>query len=132
MSNQEKKYLRFPLYRRVQHWVMVVSFISLGFTGLIQKFNGSAFSEFLFNVLGGVEPTRIIHRISAIGLALVTIGHLGDFLYNWYVKRGRLLMLPDKDDVLNAWNLFLFNLGIKKNLQSKAFSLLKRSSNTGL
>ena len=39
MSNQEKKYLRFPLYRRVQHWVMVVSFITLGFTGLIQKFN---------------------------------------------------------------------------------------------
>ena len=120
MSNQEK-FLRFPLYRRVQHWVMVVSFITLGFTGLIQKFNGSVFSEFLFNVLGGVEPTRIIHRISAIGLALVTIGHLGDFLYNWYVKRGRLLMLPDKDDVHNAWNLFLFNLGIKKEAPKQGF-----------
>ena len=72
-------------------------------------------------MLGGVEPTRIIHRISAIGLALVTIGHLGDFLYNWYVKRGRLLMLPDKDDLLNAWNLFLFNLGIKKESPKQGF-----------
>ena len=94
MSNQEKKYLRFPLYRRVQHWVMVTSFITLGFTGLIQKFNEAAFSEFLIKTLGGVEPTRIIHRVSAIALALVTIAHLGDFLYNWYVKRSRLSMLP--------------------------------------
>ncbi len=121
MSNQEKKYLRFPLYRRIQHWVMVVSFITLGFTGLIQRFNQAAFSEFLFKVLGGVESTRIIHRVAAIGLALVTIAHLGDFLYNWYVKRGRLLMLPGKEDVTNAWNLFLYNLGIKKESPKQGF-----------
>jgi formate dehydrogenase gamma subunit len=121
MSNQEKKYLRFPLYRRVQHWVMVVSFITLGFTGLIQKFSEVAFSEFVIRTLGGVEPTRIIHRVAGIMLALVTIGHIGDFLYNWYVKRARLSMLPDKDDIINAWKLFRYNLGLEKDAPKQGF-----------
>lgn len=121
MSNQEKKYLRFPLYRRVQHWVMVVSFITLGFTGLIQKFNEFAFSEFALKTLGGVEPTRIIHRVAGATLALVTVVHLGDFLYNWYVRRVRLSMLPDKDDVINAWKLFRYNIGLEKKSPKQGF-----------
>jgi formate dehydrogenase gamma subunit len=121
MSNQEKQYLRFPLYRRVQHWVMVISFITLGLTGLIQKFNQALFSEFMLKALGGVEPTRIIHRVAAIALALVTIAHLGDFLYNWYVKRARLSMLPGKEDAVNAWKLLLHNIGIEKEAPKQGF-----------
>jgi formate dehydrogenase gamma subunit len=121
MSDQEKRYLRFPLYRRIEHWVMVTAFITLGLTGLIQKYNETAFSRFVFEVLGGVEPTRIIHRVAAIALALVTIAHLGDFLYNWYVRRARLSMLPDKDDAVNAWKLFLHNLGFEKEAPKQGF-----------
>jgi formate dehydrogenase gamma subunit len=121
MSNQQKQYLRFPLYRRIEHWVMVTSFIILGFTGLIQKFNEATFSRYAFEVLGGIEPTRIIHRVAAVALVLVTIAHLGDFIYNWYVKRTRLSMLPEKQDAINAWKLLRFNLGLEKEAPKQGF-----------
>jgi len=121
MSNQEKKYLRFSLFRRFQHWVNSVSFITLGFTGLIQKFNQAPISLFFLEQLGGIEVVRIIHRVSAVTLALITIVHLGDALYTWYVNRKPLSMLPGKEDVTNAWGLFLFNLGIRKEQPKQGF-----------
>jgi cytochrome b subunit of formate dehydrogenase len=100
---------------------MVTSFFTLAFTGLIQKFNDTAFSRFAFEVLGGIEPTRIIHRVAASALVLVAIAHVGDFIYNWYVKRARLSMLPDKQDVINAWKLLRFNLGLEKEAPKQGF-----------
>ena len=122
MSNQqEKQYLRFSLFRRWQHWINTVSFLTLGFTGLIQKFNQAPISLFFLERLGGIEAVRIIHRVSAVVLALITIVHIGDAFYSWYVKRKPLSMLPGKEDVTNAWGLLLYNLGIRKDKPKQGF-----------
>jgi formate dehydrogenase gamma subunit len=121
MSNKQKQYLRFSVFRRVQHWVNTVSFLTLGLTGLIQKFNGNAFSLFMLDALGGIESVRIIHRISAIVLVLITIVHIGDAFYSWYVDRKPLSMLPGKDDITNAWGILLYNLGFRKDKPKQGF-----------
>ena len=64
MTKQNKQYLRFSGFRRFQHWINTVSFLTLGFTGLIQKFNQAPFSLFFLEQLGGIEMVRIIHRVS--------------------------------------------------------------------
>lgn len=121
MSDQKKRYLRFPVFRRFQHWVNTVSFLTLGFTGLIQKFNQAPISLFFLERLGGIEVVRIIHRVSAIVLALITIVHLGDAFYSWYVKRKPGSILPGKEDLTNAWGLLLYNLGIRKDKPKQGF-----------
>ncbi len=121
MSNQEKKYLRFSAFRRFQHWVNTVSFLTLALTGLIQKFNQAPISLFFLEALGGIEVVRIIHRISAVVLILIAVVHVGDAFYSWYVKRKPLSMLPGKEDVTNAWGLFLYNLGIRKEKPKQGF-----------
>ena len=73
MTKQNKQYLRFSGFRRFQHWINTVSFLTLGFTGLIQKFNQAPFSLFFLEQLGGIESVRIIHRVSAIVLVLVSV-----------------------------------------------------------
>jgi len=57
----EKRYVRFELARRIEHAVLILSFTTLGLTGLIQKYASSGISEFLIRTLGGIESTRIIH-----------------------------------------------------------------------
>lgn len=121
MSNQEKKYMRFSAFRRFQHWVNTVSFLTLALTGLIQKFNQAPISLFLLEALGGIEVVRIIHRVSAIVLVLIAIVHFGDAFYSWYVKRKPLSILPGKEDVTNAWGLVLYNLGIRKEKPKQGF-----------
>jgi len=121
MSKQEQKFLRFSGFRRFQHWINTISFLTLGFTGLIQKYNQAPISLFFLDQLGGVETVRIIHRVSAVILVLITIVHFGDAFYSWYVKRKPLSMLPGKEDLTNAWGLLLYNLGIRKDKPKQGF-----------
>ncbi len=119
--SQQEKFLRFPLGRRIEHWLNVLSFTILAVTGLIQKFNTSPISEMMFSAFGGVETVRILHRIAAIILMLVTIYHFGGVLYGWYVKRVPLSMLPGKDDVIAAWKQLRYNLGFEKKSPKQGF-----------
>ncbi len=111
---EERKYLRFSLSDRLEHWVQMISFTVLGFTGLVQKFSGAEISVSLIALLGGIESVRIIHRIASIGLMLGTVYHFGAVGYKYYVKRTRITMLPTLKDVTNAWGIFRYNLGLQK------------------
>ena len=108
--NQSERYLRFPLARRIEHWVMVASFTILALTGLPQKFITWAVSETMIALLGGIEFVRIIHRVSAVVLMLITVYHLGAGIYQWIVVRKPLSMLPSLDDIKIAWSTLRYNL----------------------
>lgn len=119
--SQQEKFLRFPLYRRIEHWTMVISFVTLGVTGLVQRYSGNPISELVFTLLGGIESVRIIHRIASIVLMLVTIYHFGELFYGWFVKRGPLSMLPGKEDLVAAWKQLRYNLGFERSAPKQGF-----------
>lgn len=112
--SQENKYLRFSVSDRIEHWVQMASFATLGMTGLAQKFANSPISIWFIALLGGIEVLRIIHRIASIGLMLGTIYHVGSAGYKYYVQRSRIAMLPSLYDVRAALGIFLYNLKLKK------------------
>jgi len=112
--SKERKYLRFTISDRVEHWIQMASFATLGFTGLAQKFAAAPISIWLITLLGGIESVRVIHRIASLGLMFGAVYHLGVSGFKYYVKRKRITMLPNIKDVTNAWGFFLHNLGLKK------------------
>ena len=112
MSNTTTRtYRRFPLARRIEHWVMMLSFTTLALTGLPQKFPSSDISIAFVYVLGGIETLRTIHHTAAIVMMLGTAWHLLVFGYLAYVRRTRLTMLPSFQDAKDAWQAFLYNIG---------------------
>ena len=111
--SEDRKYIRFSLSDRIEHWIQMAGFAILGLTGLIQKFAGVQISQTIIALLGGIEAVRIIHRAATIALMVGVIYHLGTAGYKIFVKRTRLSMLPALDDVKAAWDSFLFNLGMK-------------------
>jgi cytochrome b subunit of formate dehydrogenase len=110
-----RMYERFPLARRIEHLVMMLSFITLGLTGLPQKFPGSPVSIFFVNVLGGIETLRSIHHVAAVVMMLGTAWHLLVFGYLAYVRRTRLSMLPSIQDMKDGWQALMYNLGFAKS-----------------
>jgi len=112
--SKEGKYLRFSISDRIEHWIQMASFATLGMTGLAQKFSISPVSIWFITFLGGIEIVRIIHRIASIGLMLGTIYHIGSAGYKYYVKRSRITMLPSLQDVSAAIGVFLNNLRLRK------------------
>ncbi len=107
-------YQRFGLLHRIEHWVFMSSFSILGLTGLLQRYAESPLSQALIHWLGGIETIRIIHRISATVMMIVTIYHIGAVIYRTYVQRKRMSMLPFLQDIRNAIQALIYNLGLRK------------------
>ncbi|MBI3158514.1 MAG: cytochrome b/b6 domain-containing protein [Chloroflexi bacterium] len=111
---EQQSYLRFSQTRRIEHWTLVGSFAVLTATGIPQKFSQFRVSEWLLWLMGGLEVARILHRVAAVVLVLLTIYHFGTLIYYWYVERGSPHILPELSDARNAWEQVRFNLGISK------------------
>lgn len=111
----ERKYLRFPLSYRIEHWVSMGSFTVLAITGLVQKFATAGVSITIVSLLGGIESVRVIHRAAAIVLMLEIVYHLGAVGYRTFVKRSRPVMIPQWLDVRNAWRTLLYYFGREKS-----------------
>ena len=79
-SNNKKKetrqFQRFTRLNRALHFFMILSFLSLAFTGLTLKFAYTGWAVILSHILGGFESARYIHRFSAIIMVSVFIIHL--------------------------------------------------------
>lgn len=110
-----ERYLRFTMSDRVEHWMQVITFVVLAFTGLIQKWPQAGFSEFSIDLLGGIETTRIIHRIFATLLLVAVVYHLYTAGVKIFVKRARRTMVPGPGDLKAAWHGLQFTLGLRKD-----------------
>ena len=106
-----RTYERFPLARRIEHWVMMLSFTILAITGLPQRFSSSPISIAFVSMLGGIEALRTIHHTAAIVMMLGTAWHLLMFGYLAYVRHTRLTMLPTLQDMKDGWQALMYNIG---------------------
>ena len=107
-------YPRFSKSDRVQHILMLTSFLVLTVTGLPQKFiylNDRRLDD-LIDLLGGIETVRLVHRYAATALMVVTVFHLLAVAHRVLVRRVSLSMLPRFQDVLDALQTVRYNLGL--------------------
>jgi cytochrome b subunit of formate dehydrogenase len=114
-TSETRKYTRFDPLQRVQHIVFLVSFTVLGLTGLTQKYPLAPFSLWYFNLVGGVEISRLIHRTSAIVMMIVSLVHVLDVLYRVLVLRNPINMIPWIDDLQHVIHDIQYYLGRKKH-----------------
>ena len=114
MNKVTQTYLRFPLARRIEHWVMMLSFTTLGLTGIPQKFSTSNISISVINALGGIEVLRTIHHTAAVVLLLGSAWHLLVMGYSVFVLRDKMSMLPSFQDAKDGLQALLYNIGFAK------------------
>ncbi|RJO66322.1 MAG: hypothetical protein C4523_12880 [Myxococcales bacterium] len=100
-----KHFVRFPLFYRRLHVVMILSFFGLALTGMTLKFAYTPWATFLSDLLGGTESTGWIHRVCAV----VTFGYMALHLWDvWRRYRGsgkslrQFLLGPDT--LLPKWS----------------------------
>ena len=102
---------RLTLNQRVQHWLLLTSFIALVLSGFALQYPDS----FLAWLLGGSEYLRrIIHRIAAVVMLVAGVYHL---VYLARVKEGRLWfkdMLVRGKDFTDVIGNFRYYLGVSQ------------------
>jgi len=110
----ETHVVRFDQHQRVQHVLMMSSFIVLALTGLPQKFGDLALSQWWVSTLGGLETVRWIHRSAGFVMLSDCLYHLCYLGYRMGVQRqlGPLRMVPGPKDLRDVLQTMLHFLGV--------------------
>lgn len=106
--------VRFRVGQRVEHLVLMTSFIMLSITGLAQKFYTAGWAQWLIFNMGGIEYTRLVHRAFALVFVLSTVYHFSYVIYGLLVRHARPTMLPTIKDVRDIMGAFGYSLGFAK------------------
>lgn len=113
-KEEERMYPRLNLNIRVQHVILMASTLILIITGLPIKFHESAWANFFFNAIGGLQVGRILHRVGAVGLIGIALYHL---LFLALSREGREIfreLLPRPKDIKDLWVMLNYLLGRKR------------------
>jgi formate dehydrogenase gamma subunit len=104
--------VRLTRNQRVQHWLLLTSFMALVLTGFALQYPDS----WLAWLLGSSEFwRRVIHRVAAIVMMLVGLYHLGYLAFTSDGRRWVVDMLPRWKDVTDVSQNFAYYLGFKVN-----------------
>ena len=110
-KRETRSIVRLSFNQRVQHWLLLTSFIVLVLSGFALQYPDS----WLASLLGGSEYLRrIVHRVAAVIMLIVGAYHLA---YLFISKEGRLWlkdMLVRRKDFKDAIGNFGFYLGATK------------------
>ncbi len=115
MPDGTRMFARFNRAEIIEHWVLLVSFSTLGLTGLLQRYAGVYIISLLINIVfGGIETLRVIHHLAAIIFILQSIYHGFKILYFWFVKREMGSMFPMFKDLTDMIGMIKYNAGLSK------------------
>ena len=106
-----RKFVRFTLNVRLQHIILFTSCIVLILTGLPIKFHNTAWAAFMFDLMGGIQTSALLHRIGAVGLIGVALYHS---LYLVVSAEGRwnfVNLIPGPKDLRDLRQMLKYFLG---------------------
>jgi cytochrome b subunit of formate dehydrogenase len=103
-ETQPQYYIKcFTSNQRITHLFVIVSFMSLALTGMMLKFSGMPWAQYIADLLGGVGVARIVHRIAAV----ITFGY---FIFHViYLLRIKRKMRFSWVKLLSSENSLMFN-----------------------
>ena len=111
---ETQTYERFPVWRRIEHIIMVLSFSTLGLTGIPQKYPSSTAGAAILQALGGIENLRYVHHTAAIVMMFGTAWHILVMGYSVFVMRDKMSMLPSLQDAKDGIQALFYNIGFVK------------------
>jgi predicted CXXCH cytochrome family protein len=107
---------RFNVFHRWMHFLVIVSFTTLVFTGMPLKYKDSAWSQWFMDLFGGVTAAGVYHRIAAIITVVYWTAEMIYMIVTVVQSRGKLLrgpnsMMPRRKDLQDLVGMFLWFFG---------------------
>ncbi|HET7214291.1 MAG TPA: cytochrome b/b6 domain-containing protein [Terriglobia bacterium] len=94
--------IRFSVWQRVEHALVILFFVILAMTGLSQEYFQMRWATWLIASLGGVEGVRWIHRTTGIAFTVLVVLHMSAALFKVTTGRARPSIVPTRKDFRDA------------------------------
>jgi cytochrome b subunit of formate dehydrogenase len=111
-EEEEEYFVRFSLNIRIQHLILAIGVIILIITGLPLKFHDTAWANLFFKIAGGIQTSRIAHRVGAFMLTVVGIYHLLWIIFSKEGRREFYYLLPRIKDFKDFFMNIKYFLGL--------------------
>jgi len=99
-------------FERIQHAVLVISFITLVWTGFALKYADQAWARPLLVMEGAHSMRSLIHRVAAAIFIAVSLTHVISLMVSRRLRTHWLEMLPNRNDPREMLANFAYNLGL--------------------
>jgi formate dehydrogenase subunit gamma len=130
MAAGERRYERFDQKYRVQHVLMVTSFVTCVVTGFPLKYPDWAWMNVIVRAMGGIEVCRVLHRVGAVIMTIDFVWHVIDVLRRYFKAKMRISqidILPWPKDFVQFFQNIGYYLGITdKRPQFARFSYMEK------
>lgn len=107
-----RQVVRFGRRSRLEHLLVMLTFILLLLTGLPQKFSDSSWALWLTQVFGGIDWVRTIHRATGVVFTVLCVMHLSVALFGVLSGRMDMNIVPDKSDFRAAIQNLKYYIGL--------------------
>ena len=106
---------RFTLHQRMEHLLVMTLFTMLVITGMPQKYPSAGFSGMVVRLLGGIDATRLVHRVCGFAFSFATVLHIALAAWGTLTRRiTRMTMVPGRRDLDDAIGTLKYYLGVSK------------------
>ncbi len=116
----DRSFVRLSFAQRLQHWLMVASFITLAATGLPMRFPAVRWLGAVYIPIGGLPAARTLHRIAALVMIADGVLHVVYLLVLLVRHRFRVMeawpMLPTVKDARDWWETSRYYFGRRSSL----------------
>ena len=114
LPDGERIFLRFPKSQRIEHQILILSFFTLSFSGLIQRYSQLEIANYVINqLLGGIYNVQFIHHVAATIFVAQSVFHFVKIIRMLLVDQELGYMWPSKKDFADFRDMILYNLGKK-------------------
>ena len=104
--------VRFSKKQRLEHFVVMTTFLLLALTGFPQKFYEAGAARFLVKIFGGLDGARLVHRVSGLLFAALTFFHLSAAILSTLQHKMEMTLVPDRQDFKDAVQQLRYYLGL--------------------
>ncbi len=119
-THGERTFVRLSLFQRIQHWLLLGSFLLLALTGLPMRFPEVQWLGLIYVTVGGLQVARIIHRAAAIVMIADGIVHAvyitALLVRNRFRVRAAWPMIPNAKDARDWWATTKYYFGFAEEL----------------
>jgi cytochrome b subunit of formate dehydrogenase len=98
MRGGRPELIRFTLWPRIEHLILMITFGVLALTGLLQTFDNLVPVRQFLLLLGGLEAVQQIHHLFGLILCGLAVFHTLNILDGFFVRRETGKLLPEKSD----------------------------------
>lgn len=102
---------RFPPIRRIEHLLVIATFVVLVITGFPQKFYEAAWAGRVLTWIGGLDNARLAHRIAGLVFCFHVILHVGVIVVGVLTSKMRLSLLPTSQDFRDVMGSLKYYFG---------------------